>query len=192
MTWGRKSRQGLCALAAATFVLAVGAVAPAAATPPGVDEYQLNLPDGGGGGSSTEQPTTEAPATTAPAAPAVAPTVPIAPTVPTPIAPTAPTEPKHKKKPHEVVIHGSTSLNAKLGPQEINPLKVRADEQGTPWTAIGIAIFLAACVLIAAWRLRYLRELPTAPGPRPAAEPRPRRTPSARPTRPATGATPGT
>jgi hypothetical protein len=193
MTWGRKSRQGLCALAAATFVLAVGAVAPAAATPPGVDEYQLNLPDGGGGGSTTEPEASEpAPATTTPTAPTVAPTVPVAPTTEAPVVPTTPTEPPDKPKHHRVVIHGSTSPNAKLGPQEIAPLKVHADEQGTPWAAIGLAILFAACVLIAAWRLRYLRELPTAPGPKPAAQPRPRRTPSARPTRPATGATSGT
>ena len=191
MTWGRKSRQGLCALAAATFVLAVGAVAPAAATPPGVDEYQLNLPDGGGGESSEPQTTEAPPTTTTPAAPTVAPTVPVAPEEST-VVPVAPTEPPDKpKKHHKVVIHGSTSPNAKLGPQEIAPLRVRADEQGTPWAAIGLAILFAACVLIAAWRLRYLRELPTAPGPKPAAEPR-RRTPSARPTRPATGATSGT
>jgi hypothetical protein len=175
MTWGRKSRQGLCALAAATFVLAVGAVAPAAATPPGVDEYQLNLPDGGGGGSTTEPETSEP-----------------APTTDAPVVPTRPTEHPDKPKHHRVVIHGSTSPNAKLGPQEIAPLKVHADEQRTSWAAIGLAILFAACVLIAASRLRYLRELPTAPGPKPAAQPRPRRTPSARPTRPATGATSGT
>jgi hypothetical protein len=182
----------LYALAAALFVLAVGAVAPAAATPPGVDEYELNLPNGGGDGSSSEPQTTEAPPTTTPAAPTVTPTVPVEPTETVPVAPVSPTEPRHKPKHHKVVIHGSTSANAKLGPQEIPPLKVRADEQGTPWMAIGLAILFGACVLIAAWRLRYLRELPTAPGPKPAAEPRPRRTPSARPTRPATGATPGT
>jgi hypothetical protein len=181
----------MCALAAATFVLAVGAAAPAAATPPGVDEYELNLPDGGGGSTSEPQPTEPAPTTT-PAAPTVAPTVPVAPTVEAPVVPTTPTEPKPKPKHHKVVIHGSTSANAKLGPQEISPLKVRADEQGTPWTAIGLAILFAGCCAIAAWRLRYLRELPTAPGPKPAAGPPPRRTPSARPTRPATGATSGT
>jgi hypothetical protein len=174
-------------------VLSLVAAAPAAASAPGVDEYQLNLPNGGGdGGSSTPEQTTPAPTTTTP----VTPTVPVAPTVtptttvPSTTVPVAPVKP-HKRKPHHAVVLGSTSVNAKLGPEQSPSLKVRGDEGGTPWLPIGIAVGIAACCLIAVWRLRYLRELPTAPRPEAAPAPRSRPTPSSRTRRPAAGATSG-
>ena len=165
MTWGRKSRLGLCALAAAT--LGIGVAAPAAASPPGVDEYQLNLPDAGGG-----SPEPSAPEPT-PTAPAVTPTTPVY-TTPEATTTVAPTSPPDKPEPQRAIVHGDTSLNATVGPQTAPPLKLRADGQGLPWTTIALAALAALLCVVAIWRLRYLRELPASP----------RR-------RPATGATPG-
>lgn len=163
MTWGRKSRLGVCALAAAS--LAVGLAAPAAAAPPGVDEYELNVPDAGGG--STE-PTEPAPTEPAPAPAAPAPTYPTTTTEPTVVAPTvaAPETPDPQRK----IVPADTSVNATLGPQEVPPLKVRAADEGdgVAWTTIGLAALVALGCVVAIWRLRFLRELPAAPARRPA------------------------
>jgi hypothetical protein len=144
-----------CALATALVALP----APAAAA---VDEYTLNLPNGGSesseGGSD--------PATTAPTA---------VPTYPT----TTTTEPleetavvtgggrggdKRKRQEEELAPPLPTgSANAALGPREIPALRVEDDGDGLPLGIIAIAVLAAACSLLAAWRLRFLRELPAAP-----------------------------
>lgn len=171
MTRGGKSRCGLCAVTAATVVLGLGVAAPAVASAPGVDEYELNLPNGGGNGSSTpEPPTTTTPTTAAAPVTPTVPTTQVAPTTtaPPPVVPSGPAK-SHKPEHHRAVVLGSTSVNAKLGPEQTPSLKVRADDGGTPWLPITVAIAIAACCLIAVWRLRYLRELPAAPSSKPAA-----------------------
>jgi len=168
MTRGRESRWGVRALAAAA--LAVGAPAPALATAPGVDEYELNLPDGSGGGSTIEP---EPAAPVAPTAPAPVTTTPIVPTETTEtteatvVAPSGDKEKRHHEPP---AILGETSVNAGIGPANATPLRVRAEPADAPWLAIALAGLLAVCCLAAIWRLRFLRELPASPRPRPSAE----------------------
>ena len=182
MTWGRKSRLGVCAFAAAAVAMA--GAGSAAAAPPGVDEYDLNIPNAGG--ESTE-PAAPAPTPTAPA-PTTTPVYPTDTTTEAPIVPAEPEKPEH----HRAIVRGDTSVNAKLGPQQPQPLKLRdSDGDGVPWTTIGLAALIAICCLVAIWRLRYRRELPAASRPRPEAGRQPRRGPAAAPHRPATGATSG-
>jgi hypothetical protein len=167
MTRGRESRWGIRALAVAA--LAVGAPAPALATAPGVDEYELNLQDGSGGDSTIEPEQT---APVAPVAPAPVTTTPIVPTETTQTTETTvlpPSDDKEKRHHEPPAILGETSVNASIGPGKATPLRVRAEPAGAPWLAIGLAGLLAVCCLAAVWRLRFLRELPASPRPGPSA-----------------------
>jgi hypothetical protein len=101
------------------MVLAIAAPVPAAVAAGGVDEYSLNLPDGGNGQPSDggSEPET---APVAPVAPVV-PTTPVAPTEtyvePTVVAPTPTVATPDKPKPQPV--YGSTSVSAALGPERV-------------------------------------------------------------------------
>jgi hypothetical protein len=151
MTRG-KSRLTVGAICVLATVLVV-TPAPASAAP-GVDEYTLNLPDGGGGDSGEET-------TTAPA--------PVYPTTPTyetyaPTEVTGVTRERKKRKPEELApALTASSPNATLGPAKTPTLSVRDDDDAIPAVAIVLAAVAAACCLLAVWRLRFLRELPAAP-----------------------------
>ena len=153
-----KSRSGVIALVLIAASAAAHAPAPALAQ---VDEYELNLPDGGSGGSTdtTAPDTSTAPATTAPA------TTPTAPITTTPSLTAPVIDPvtgivKPPKPPKPEPVYGSSSPNATLGPQEIPPLRFGDSDDGIPVVPVGLAALALAACGIGVWRLRYLRELP--------------------------------
>ena len=162
MQRARKSRSGVIALVLVAATCAAYAPAPALAQ---VDEYELNLPDGGSGGSTdTADGTTTGPAPAA-TVPVPATTAPV-PTVPTSAEPIVIDPVTGRPKPKPKPVYGTTSPNAALGPQAIPPLRLGAGDDGLPLVPVGLAaLALAACGL-GVWRLRYLREVPArAPGP---------------------------
>ncbi len=139
------------------------------------NEYDLNLPGAGSGGSSESGGSTGS-ESTAPAGTPTAPAV-TTPGVTTPTETTDATEtttgagggkkqprkPDRREGPTDPVLTTS-GVNATAGPQEIPTLRVEADDDGgVPTLALVLALAAAACCILALWRLRFLRELPAAP-----------------------------
>ncbi len=142
---GKSRRAPIVVVFAATLGLV--ALGPAFA-PAAVDEYSLNLPDGG-----DEAAAPAAPAPVAPAAP-VAPLATAAPELAAPVV----SEPKPKPKP----VYLATSVSAAAGAQAIPTLDFGDSEGGLPLLGVGAAGLAFGACLFALWRLRLLREQPAA------------------------------
>mgnify|MGYP001327045093 CR=1 FL=1 len=172
---------------AALTVLLIAAVSLPVAAYAQHNEYDLNLPgagnsgqtNSGGGGSNSGGGSTS-----------TSPSTPTAPSVTSPTTPTSPTgtetvtgddaagvaandgkkrnrKGNRKREADTAPALTTSAVNATAGPRKTPPLRLPDDGGGVPTLAIAIVTLAAALCVLALWRMRYMRELPGAPRPRP-------------------------